>query len=230
LATCHTVTGPAVVIDVLRAFTSAAYACAAGAEAIYLVGEVAQAFALRSRIPDALLMGEVGGAPIAGFDFSNSPGPYLGRDLSGRRLIQRTSHGTQGIVRATQAGPLLAASFACAEATVRWLQHHAADTVTFVITGWEVEPAVGDLWGDEDAACAGYLEARLQGHAPDPAPYLARVYASPTGRLFGDPAYPHYPAADLDYCTRLDVVDFALPVQREGELYVLRPDSGLRGD
>ena len=46
LETCSEATGTVVVIDVLRAFTCAAFAFAAGAKEIILVQETAEAFAL----------------------------------------------------------------------------------------------------------------------------------------------------------------------------------------
>lgn len=215
--------GTVVVIDVLRAFTSACYAFGAGASEILLVSEVTEAFALRDRFPSALLMGEVGGGPIAGFDFSNSPAHYMDRDLSGRRLIQRTSNGTQGVIRAVLADQTLVASFVCANATVRYIQQLRPALVTFVITGWH-DDSPNALHGDEDAACADYLEALLSNTIPDPASYLARVYDSPTGKLFQTNSYPEYPATDLPYCTALDRFAFALPIARQANsLLVTKP-------
>src|SRR5690242_17004327 len=133
--TCGDATGAVVAIDVLRAFTTAAFAFAAGARDIVLVGEVEEALALRARFPGALAMGEVGGLPIPGFDFGNSPADLAGHDLHGRRIIQRTSAGTQGMVLSRRAETLLAASFVCAGATARYLQRAAPECVTFVITG-----------------------------------------------------------------------------------------------
>jgi 2-phosphosulfolactate phosphatase len=216
-------TGVVVVIDVLRAFTSACYAFGAGAEQILLVSEVAQAFALRERFPDALLMGEVGGGPIPGFDFSNSPAHYLQRDLAGHTLIQRTSNGTQGVIRSTRADTTLAASFVCAAATARTIRQLAPVQVTFIITAWHAnnpEPQNGD----EDAACADYLEALLIGTNPDPAPYLARIAGSPTGKLFQSGTRPEYPPTDLPFCTDLDRFNFTLPIDRQANgLLVMKP-------
>jgi 2-phosphosulfolactate phosphatase len=218
-------TGTVVVIDVLRAFTSACYAFGAGANVILLVSEVHEAFALRDRFPGALLMGEVGGGPIAGFDFSNSPAHYQDRDLSGTRLIQRTSNGTQGVIRAAQADHTLAASFACAGATARYIRYLAPALVTFVITGWH-DDSPNSLHGDEDAACADYLEALLTDCPIDPTPYLSRVTDSPTGKLFQTNRYPEYPVTDLPYCTNLDRFAFALPIQRQANgLLVMQPNS-----
>ncbi len=213
LDTCSQATDTVVVIDVLRAFSTAAYAFGAGATSIALVSAVDEAFALRRQMPDALLMGEVEGLPIKGFDFGNSPAPFVGLDLSGRRLIQRTSTGTQGVVRSQSASQLLASSFCCAGATARYIQRLAPRSVTFVIAGW-----VAEGYGDEDLACANYLEALLRGQAPDSAPYVARVYTSMVGRFFVDSAQPGLPATDLDYCGRVDAFDFAMPVDRQNGL------------
>ena len=89
-----------VAIDVLRAFSTAAYALAAGVDSIVLVSTIEEAFALKDRLPGVLLMGEVGGLPIEGFDFDNPPAPFETLNLLGRRMVQRTSAGTQGIVAA----------------------------------------------------------------------------------------------------------------------------------
>ena len=50
--------GVVVAVDVLRAFTTAAYAFAAGASSIWLVATVGEAVDLAQRIPGALAMGE----------------------------------------------------------------------------------------------------------------------------------------------------------------------------
>lgn len=207
-------TGVTIVIDVLRAFTSACYAFGAGAQEILLVSEIEQAFALREQFPGARLMGEVGGGPIAGFDFSNSPAHYATLDLTGQRMIQRTSNGTQGVIRATRAETVLAASFVCAAATARYVRQLAPRLVTFVITAWHADETIPHQ-GDEDAACADYLEALLNNKNPDPAPYLARVADSPTGQLFKSGTRSEYPAADLPYVVALDKFNFALLVHRQ---------------
>ena len=91
--TCHTASGLVVVIDVLRAFSNAAYAFSMRAESITLVGTVEDALALKAQMPDALVIGEVDGLPPEGFDFGNSPSETVQHDLCGRRLIQRLEPG-----------------------------------------------------------------------------------------------------------------------------------------
>ena len=77
--------GPVVAIDVLRAFTTAAYAFASGARAIYLVGSVPEALAFKARHPGVLAMGEDRGLRPDGFDFSNSPVAVAEADGAGGR-------------------------------------------------------------------------------------------------------------------------------------------------
>jgi 2-phosphosulfolactate phosphatase len=217
LETCAAATGAVVAIDVIRAFTTAAYAFAAGAHDIILADTVAEALILRRQIPGALVMGELDGLPVAGFDFSNSPSELAEVNLAGRRLIQRTSAGTQGLIRSRQADRLLGASFVCAGATARYLKKQAPDKLTFVITG-----VIYDRDGDEDLACADYLAALLSGESPDPAPYLQRVRQSTSGRMFADPTHPEFPPADLERCVEVDRFDFAMVVSRQEGLLVMQ--------
>lgn len=203
------VAGTVVVIDVLRAFTTAAYAFGAGAADITLVATVAEAFALRKSNPEMLIMGEVDGLPVEGFDLSNSPTEIASQDLAGRHLIQRTSSGTQGVVLSRNANTLLTGSFVCARRTAQYLRGLAPDLVTFVITGYGPEGS-----GDEDAACADYIEALMRGEDPKAEPYLERVKKSSPGRLFADPAKPEFPNSDLECALNLDHFDFAMLVRR----------------
>jgi 2-phosphosulfolactate phosphatase len=214
--TCGAATGVVVAIDVIRAFTTAAFALAAGARDIVPVGTVEQAFELRARFPDALLMGEVNGYPIEGFDFGNSPSALVGQNLAGRRMIQRTSAGTQGLVLSLQAETLFAGSLVCAAATARAIARRAPAAVTLVATG--VFPGRD---GDEDIACADYLAALLRGEPIDHAALVRRVRDSDSGRLFANPADPVFPASDLDLCTDIDRFDFALHVERHDGLLVM---------
>lgn len=219
LETCGAARGVVIVIDVIRAFTTAAVALAAGAAEIMPVSGVEEARQCRARWPEALVMGEEGGLPPAGFDFGNSPSALLGRDLGGRRLIQRTGAGTQGLVRSRQAEVLFAASFVCAAATVRAVQALRPAAVTLLPT---------DHLQAEDPACAEYLAAGLRGETPDPAPYLARVRAGGLTRVQPGPADQGWPewavrqfVADLDLCEAVDRYRFAMRAERRAEGLVL---------
>jgi len=214
LETCHEVTGIVILIDVLRAFSTAAYAFSRGAKEIILVGKVREALSLRSQLPNSKVMGEVGGLPPEGFDFGNSPTQIREQDLTSLTLIQRTGSGTQGAVRSGNADALIAASFVVANSTINYVCKLEPTEVTFVITGIDNN--------DEDLACAEYLEALMKGQKPDTHPFVRRVYDSRDAIQHLDPAQPAFPLSDLDYCTRIDNFDFAMPITREDGKLIMR--------
>lgn len=217
LETCHEATGIVLVIDVLRAFSNAAYAFSRGASEIHPVSGVEEALELKVRLPNALVSGEVGGLPPEGFDFGNSPTQTRELDLTGRVIVQRTGAGTQGIVKSIQAETILAASLVVADATVQYVRQRAPEAVTFVITG---QYAAGH--GDEDVACAEYLELSFKGKRPDPATCIKRVFASRDAVQHLDPNETGFPYSDLELCTQIDAFDFAMPITRENGRHVMR--------
>ena len=91
----------------------------------------------------------------------------------------------------------------------------------FVITG--VLAGHPNNRGDEDAACADYVEALLRDEVPDPAPFIRRVFDSDVARIFADPARPKFPPADLELATAVDRFDFAMLVQRRNGQLVMKP-------
>ena len=210
---CHTASGVVVVIDVLRAFSTAAYAFGAGADSITLVGDVEEALALKSQMEDVLIMGEVNGARPKSFDLDNSPTEIARQNLFGKHLIQRTSAGTQGVVRSLNAGKLFTASFVVADATVRAIRQLKPDEVSFLITG--------RYFDGEDKACADYLEACLRGDDPNPEPFLERVRTALELDKMPVGDFPHI-ASDVELCTRLDAFPFAMLVNREQGRPIMR--------
>ena len=217
LDTCHAATGVVIVVDVLRAFSNAAYAFSRGAEKIILVGDVDEALSLKSQIPNSKAMGEVGGLPPAGFDLGNSPTQILEHDLSGMTIIQRTGAGTQGAVRSKNADILLASSFVVAKATVKYVNKLAPESVTFVITG-----QYAPKHGDEDLAFAEYIELLFKGKQPNGESFIKRVFKSRDAIQHLDPEEIGFPLSDLDLCTYIDAFDFAMPVTKENNLLVMR--------
>lgn len=215
---CEKATGIVVAIDVLRAFSTAAYMFGNGVKNIIIADTVENAILLKKRFPSAILMGEVDGLPITGFEYSNSPTEFIGKNLSGYQFIQRTTAGTQGISRSINAKVILASSFCCARATARFIERFPDDDVTFVITG-----AKPNGEGDEDAACADYIENLILGKNVDTDLYLQRVRSSIAAQKFIDPNRPDFPLSDLEYCLAIDKFDFAIQVERQKEILVMKP-------
>jgi len=204
----------AVVIDVMRAFTTAAWAFHRGAAEIVLASDQDEALAIKACHPGWLALKD--GAPVSGFDLVNSPGLLREADLAGRTVIQKTTAGTVGALAVAGAKLALCASFAVAGATVRALRDASAGPVTFVATGEDGHAA-------EDLACAEYLDRLLAGERPDPGPYLHRAGTSPAaGDLRGGRRLGAHPA-DVGLCLEVDRFDFAMKIGLEEGTAVLRP-------
>jgi hypothetical protein len=100
----------AVVIDVMRAFTVAAWAFSRGVERIVLASTESEALALEESHSGWLALKD--GPPAAGFDAVNSPGLLRSRDFAGRTLVQKTTAGTVGALAVANAPLVLCASLA----------------------------------------------------------------------------------------------------------------------
>jgi 2-phosphosulfolactate phosphatase len=203
-------TGTVAVIDVFRAFTTAAVALANGASRIVMVRSVEEALALRDAGIGQICIGEVGGRAPPGFDYGNSPYEVSTVDLTGKTLIQRTSAGTQGIVAARQADRLYAASLVTAEATVRALLSGSSDQISLVAMGDN-----GINRTDEDELCAIHLRNRLEGRRGDAAAIRRLILAGGEVGRFHDPARPYLHPEDVEIALDIDRYDFAVRVNFE---------------
>lgn len=210
-----------VVIDVLRAFSTAAVALDRGAREIYPVLDVAEAFERRALEPGLVLMGETDCRPIEGFDLGNSPVEASRFPFGARSAVQRTTAGTRGLVVCSSAGSLWASSFLVASSTAAAIIAHGCRRVAFVITG-----TVHYGSADEDLACAEWMQELLGGHHPPAGPFLRRVRDSVAAAMFLDPASPLFAPADVDACARADVFSFSMKAEAGPGGLVLRPSRG----
>jgi len=201
--------GIVVVIDVLRAFTTAAYAFSSGAAKIMPVKSVEEAFKLQKQVPNSLIMGEVDGFQPPGFNYGNSPAEIKKANIQGKTIIQRTSAGTQGIINCKQADQILAASFVVARATANYLRTQDNQIVTFLITG---ESQGRD--GDEDRACGEYIEALIRGEYADPYIFTQRVWKSTVGQSFMGGKNKYLRLDDINLSVSTDLFPFYLPIKK----------------
>ncbi|MFJ1750613.1 2-phosphosulfolactate phosphatase [Streptomyces sp. NPDC088116] len=204
----------AVVVDVMRAFTVAAWAFAQGAEKIVLAESLDEALALKAGHPDWVALKD--GAPAPGFDTVNSPGLVRSVDLGGRTVVQKTTAGTVGALAVKEASLVLCASFVVAEATARLLRTCEGDRVTFVITG-------EDGQADEDLACAQYIARRVTEAGTDAAEYLRRAAESRAAADLAQGVRQGVHPDDVALCLEVDRFPFAMVATLEGPLMVLRP-------
>ncbi len=200
-----------VVVDVLRAFTTAAYAFAAGASAIWLVGTVAEALELSRAMPGSLTMGEDHGKRPQGFDFSNSPAALASADLEGRVLVQRTSAGTQGAIAAKNAERLFASSLVCATATAKAVEQTGLGVPTYVITGRFPDSPDG---GEDDLATAQLIERARLNESLDIAATKNAVSNSRWARRMSQMDATDVHPLDVTYSVEVDRFDFAMEVER----------------
>ena len=213
--------GAVVIIDVFRAFTTAAVALAGGADKIIVVRGVEEAMALRSAGAGHICMGEVGGVMPLGFDLGNSPYEASRADLAGKTIIQRTSAGTQGIVAAKQATRLYAGSLLTATATARAIRKHSPQQVTLVAMGLD-----GRKRADEDELCAIHLRNLLQGRQGSASGTREVILAGPQIPDFADSTKPHLHPGDLDIALDIDRYDFAVRILQEDDRLVARKEPG----
>ena len=226
LAGAHQAEGVAVVIDVYRAFTSAALMTHLGAEKIILLAEPEAVLKLK-REKGYLAVGEVDGKKVPGFELGNSPSRILaaGRDFfAGRTVAQRTSAGVTGAVAAARRSEaVILGSYVTAAAIARYIgglspPPEVVSLVAMGADGQEVTP--------DDEACADYLEHLLTDRPYDHTAALRRVVEHECTQKFLRGDQPHFPPTDPLYCLQRDVFDFVLvAAQEDGQLVARRIDA-----
>ncbi|MCQ1579737.1 2-phosphosulfolactate phosphatase [Streptomyces parvus] len=204
----------AVVVDVMRAYTVAAWAFARGAEKIVLAESLNDALALKARHPDWVALKD--GAPAPGFDAVNSPGRLRSTYLGGRTVVQKTTAGTVGALTVKEASLVLCAGFVVAEATAGLLRQRGCDAVTFVVTG-------EDGRAEEDLACAQYIARRATGTRTDATPFVRRAARSRAAAELTGGVREGAHRDDVALCLEVDRFPFAMAATQEDSLMVLRP-------
>jgi 2-phosphosulfolactate phosphatase len=149
----------AVVIDVIRATSTITMALAQGATGVQPVADVADAFALKARNPEAVLAGERGGEPLPGFDLGNSPQDFTRKRIKRRRVILTTTNGTQALAACVGARHVVAACLLNLDAVAARLRELGPPWIVLCAGG-------NGHFGVDDAIVAGALAEELeQDHA-----------------------------------------------------------------
>jgi 2-phosphosulfolactate phosphatase len=221
LAGARRASGTAVIVDVFRAFTCAPFMFALGLKRSILAATPREAFDLKEEHPDFILVGEVGGIPVEGFDLGNSPMEILrlGRAyFDGKTAVQRTSAGVQGALAAIEVSDqVLLASYVTAAATARYILSKRPGRVSIVGMGIELkEKAPEDEW------CARYIAGLLGRPGYDHLEALSEILRHDTTRKFLDSGQPVFPVEDPFLCLQRDLFDFALEAYRDGGLVAVR--------
>jgi 2-phosphosulfolactate phosphatase len=202
--------GSTVVIDVFRAFSTACYLIAAGAEKIIPVEQVEEALQLKTVIPEAILLGERSEKKVEGFDFGNSPTHIFQRDFTGKTIIMTTSSGTKGLMNATGASEILTGSFVNAGSIISYLQRRNPEMVSLVCMGYE-----GHRPTQEDTFLAEYIRDSIL-DIPSDFGKMKEILRTGDGARLLDPANSKWsPAQDFELCLDLDRFGFILQLKEE---------------
>ncbi len=212
--------GLAVVIDVFRAFTTAAYVMANGAERIIPVGTVEESFAMKHADPGVILMGERDGKQVTGFDYGNSPHEIREVDFTGVTVVQTTSAGTRGLMLAGNADEILPGSFVMADAIVEYIRQRNPEVVSLVAMGWG-----GVRKAPEDELLAEYIEMRLKGEEPDFAAMKEEIRRHPEGAKFFDKEQETFVEGDFHAAMDINRFSFCLKLVPGEPSYMVKIDG-----
>ncbi len=143
------------VIDVLRASTTIAYALHNGCKEIIPTSSMDAAIELSRKIgrDAALLCGEREGRKIEGFDLGNSPLEYEPETIKDKTLIFATTNGSRAIVKGSAALSVTVGSFVNFTSAFDHLCSHSKD-LSIICSGKL------DRFSIEDSVCGGlYIDA-----------------------------------------------------------------------
>ena len=201
--------GLTVVIDVFRAFSTACYVFASGAEKIIPVEHVEEAVNLKKLMPKVVLLGERYERKVPGFDFGNSPTHILDQDLTGKTIVMTTSSGTKGIANASLSDEIITGSFVNADAIVRYIRLKNPSMVSLVCMGYE-----GRYPTQEDTYLAEYLQDKLLNKLTDFENMKQMLRIGDGARLLDPANHEWSPSTDFELCLDPNRFDFVLKIEK----------------
>ena len=146
-----------VVIDVLRATTTIAWALENGADSVQVFADIdqlkheAKSFSEKEKI----LVGERGGKKLDGFDLGNSPLGVSPEKVKGKRVFMSTTNGTRSLHRVRESKSLYTMALPNRRAIAERLISDNPKEVFIVGSGWEGSYSL------EDSLAAGALASLL---------------------------------------------------------------------
>lgn len=213
--------GVTVIIDVFRAFSVACYAVDAGAVRIIATSEVSEAFELKKKYKNSVLVGERDEKKIEGFDFGNSPTEIIKEDLSGKTVIHTTTAGTQGLINAVNSDSIITGSLVNTGAIVRYIKSIDPDHVSLVAMGYRATNSA-----EEDLLCAEMIATELKNERFIHETRIANLQYTSGKRFFNPVNIDFSPPTDFFLCTMINKFDFVLKAIRrfDGNVDLMKID------
>jgi 2-phosphosulfolactate phosphatase len=213
--------GVVVIIDVFRAFTVGCYAYDAGAARIIATATEEDAFKVKLKYSDAVLVGERNEKKIEGFDFGNSPTEIIKADLRGKTVIHTTTAGTQGLINAVNADMVLTGSFVNSGAIANYIKTINPPLVSLVAMGYRAAEHA-----EEDLLCAELIAESISNKKLD---FLSRIndLQNSSGQRFFRPENITFsPPTDFFLCTMLNKFNFILKAEQrfDGNVDLMKVD------
>ncbi len=215
--------GLTVIIDVFRAFSLECYLYDMDVKQIRPVGTIEEAFSLRSRIQNSILIGERHGKKCDGFDYGNSPSSILKEDVAGKTIIHTTSAGTQGIINAVHADEIITGSLVNAKAVAEYIIARQPQTVSLVCMGNAgVRPA------PEDELCAEYIKSILEGREfIDLEKKVFSLKNNGGEHFFDKSGQDIFPEDDFYMCIKYNKFPFVITIEKDEIGYITKKKNVL---
>jgi 2-phosphosulfolactate phosphatase len=213
--------GVAVIIDVFRAFSVCCYAFDAGAKRIIATGSIDDAFDLKLKYSNSVLVGERDEKKIEGFDFGNSPTEIIKSDLHGKTVIHTTTAGTKGLVKALNANVVLTGSFVNTSAVVRYIKAINPEYVSLVAMGYRAIHSA-----EEDLLCAEIIASGLNDKTNIHEERIADLQNTSGKRFFNPDNINFSPPSDFFLCTMKDRFNFVVKAEKrlDGNIDLIKID------
>lgn len=194
----------AVVIDVFRAFSTAAYVLDRYPASYIFAKESKTIARIATQYEQPLLIGkpEIGANLV--YNIPNSPTRSLEVKVEGKSVLHRTEAGGKGVLLAKDADIILVAGFVNSSATAKYIMNFPKAKVIIIPMGHE-----GNTPTLEDDLCGQYITALINGRPMNIEKFLPELRQS-SGKYFFGEDQRQYPSSDFDLCLDVDRFDFPI--------------------
>lgn len=193
-----------VVIDVLRAFTTACYAMSNNPKDYIVVSDINLAHKLKKENPNYILIGERHGFKIPGFDYGNSPEEIKNVNFSNKTIVHTTTLGTKGIISALKhTREIITGSFVNAKAIINYIKKEKPNVVYLFST-------YGLSDGNEDLMFAEYIKGYFENKPLDINLIKKNLMAHESGIRYLVNPRTEYSKRDFLLALELDKFNFVL--------------------